>query len=69
MKIYCKTCNHLCHCVGKGYYVSESFCDSCGCNECTCNQQPLLLTKPRSNIFEYTTIVILITLILLVNLL
>jgi hypothetical protein len=27
MKLFCKGCGHRCHCLGKGYYVSETFCE------------------------------------------
>jgi hypothetical protein len=46
MKLFCKGCGHRCHCLGKGYYVSETFCESCSCNHCTCVDKPLILTKP-----------------------
>jgi len=36
MKKYCNTCNHRCHCVGQGYYVSGSKCDACICDKCDC---------------------------------
>ena len=65
MKLFCKACGHRCHCLGQGYYVSESFCDSCTCNECKCVEQPLLLNKPiKSKKFKMYTISILIILIL-----
>ena len=71
MKQYCKECGHVCHCLGKGYYVSESFCDSCSCNECKCKpSKPLILTKTkRSKKFETYTICILIIIILTIGLL
>jgi hypothetical protein len=46
MKLFCKECGHRCHCIGQGFYVSESCCDSCSCNHCTCTDKPLILTKP-----------------------
>jgi hypothetical protein len=45
MQKYCKKCNHLCHCVGKGYNISISLCESCPCNTCTCVEKSLLLEK------------------------
>ena len=70
MKKICKACGHRCHCLGKGYYVSETFCESCSCTECTCVEKPLILTKPiRSKKFETYTICFLIILILCVGLL
>ncbi len=70
MKQYCKTCGHRCHCLGQGYYVSESFCDSCSCSECTCTDVPLVLNKIKKSIkFEMYTICVLVILILLVSLL
>jgi hypothetical protein len=35
-KIYCNTCDHECHCVGKGYYVSSNKCSTCICDKCDC---------------------------------
>ena len=65
MKLFCKGCGHRCHCLGKGYYVSETFCESCSCNDCTCIDKPLILTKPiKSKKFETYTIIILIMVIL-----
>jgi hypothetical protein len=65
MKKYCKTCGHRCHCLGQGYYISESFCDSCSCNECRCTDAPLVLNKIKKSIkFEMYTICVLIILIL-----
>ena len=71
MKQYCKACGHRCHCIGKGFYVSESYCDSCSCNTCICKPlETLILTKPkRSKKFEMYTIVILIVIILGIGLL
>ena len=71
MKLFCKTCGHRCHCLGQGYYVSETYCDSCSCNECRCTPvEPLILTKPkRSKKFEMYTIGILILIILGIGLL
>ena len=46
MKLFCKACGHRCHCVGQGFYVSESCCDSCSCNHCNCTDKPFVLTKP-----------------------
>jgi len=71
MKQYCKTCGHRCHCIGQGYYVSETYCDSCSCNTCRCKPvEPLILTKPkRSKKFETYTICILIIIILTIGLL
>ena len=72
MKKYCKGCGHRCHCLGKGYYVSDTFCESCSCNECQCELKPLVLGKEnikRSKKFEYYTIIILLTLIFIVGLL
>jgi len=69
MKKYCKTCNHLCHCLGQGYFISESFCDSCSCTECSCVEKPLILNKPiKSNKFQTYTICILIIIILSIGL-
>ena len=71
MKKYCKTCGHRCHCLGKGYYVSETFCESCSCNECQCELKPLVLGREnikRSKKFEYYTILILLILIFMVTL-
>jgi len=36
MKKYCSICNHRCHCVGQGYYVSGNKCDACICDKCDC---------------------------------
>ena len=61
MKLFCKTCGHRCHCLGQGYYVSDTFCESCTCNECKCVEQPLFLKKPiKSKKFETYTIFVLI---------
>ena len=71
MKKYCKACGHRCHCLGKSYYVSETFCENCSCNECQCELKPLVLGRhniKRSKKFEYYTIIILISLIFLVSL-
>jgi hypothetical protein len=58
MKFFCKTCGHRCHCLGKGYYVTETFCEGCSCNECTCRDKPLILNKPvRPKKFETYTII------------
>jgi len=65
MKLFCKGCGHRCHCLGKGYYVSEPFCESCSCTNCTCVDKPFLLNKPiKSKKFEMYTIIILIIIIL-----
>ena len=65
MKFFCKSCGHRCHCLGQGYYVSEPFCDSCSCNQCTCTDILLVLNKIKKSIkFEMYTISILIILIL-----
>lgn len=73
MKKYCKVCGHHCHCLGKGYYVSDTFCEHCSCNECQCESKPLVLGKnnlvKRSKKFEYYTITILLILIFIVSLL
>ena len=70
MKLFCKGCGHRCHCLGKGYYVSETFCESCSCNHCTCIDKPLILTKPiKSKKFQSYTICVLIIIILCVGLL
>jgi hypothetical protein len=71
MKLFCKTCGHRCHCLGQGYYVSETYCDSCSCNACMCKPvEPLILTKPkRSKKFEFYTIIILMIIILGIGLL
>lgn len=73
MQKYCKVCGHRCHCLGKGYYVSETFCENCSCSECKCDLKPLILGKnnlvKRSKKFETYTICILLILILLVSLL
>jgi len=70
MKKYCKTCGHRCHCIGQGYFVSETFCSSCSCNECTCVDKPLILTKPiKSKKFTMCIVAILISLILGIGLL
>ena len=38
---YCNSCNHKCHCVGSGYYVSTGNCDVCICEDCDCG--PVIL--------------------------
>ena len=40
-KKYCKLCNHTCHCVGVGYFVSTNQCDSCICEKCDCGVEIL----------------------------
>ena len=40
-KKYCNVCNHECHCMGQGYYVSSNKCDVCICDNCDC--EPLIL--------------------------
>jgi len=35
-KKYCNVCNHECHCIGHGYYVSSNKCDVCICDKCDC---------------------------------
>jgi hypothetical protein len=71
MKKYCKTCGHRCHCLGKGYCVTDVSCESCSCNECQCELKPLVLGREnikRSKKFEYYTILILLILIFIVTL-
>jgi hypothetical protein len=46
MKKYCKECGHRCHCIGQGYYVSESTCSTCSCDTCTCEEDVLILKNP-----------------------
>ena len=70
MKQYCKTCGHLCHCIGQGYFVSEPFCSSCSCNQCKCKEEVLILNKPvKPKKFEMYTICVLIVIILGISLL
>ena len=38
-KKYCNICNHECHCVGHGYYVSGNKCDVCICDRCDCGER------------------------------
>jgi hypothetical protein len=40
-KKYCNICNHECHCVGHGYYVSGNKCDVCICDRCDCGERIL----------------------------
>ena len=35
-KTYCNICNHECHCMGRGYYVSSNKCSTCICDKCDC---------------------------------
>ena len=39
--ICCLTCNHKCHCIGSGFYVSSTEC-GCGCFDCTCKGLKIL---------------------------
>ena len=41
MKKFCKSCNHRCHCVGQGYFVSRDKCDICICERCECGPEVL----------------------------
>ena len=67
MKQYCKACGHRCHCLGQGYYVSESICSSCNCKECNCIEKPLILKKPI--IYrKYKTYIFCILIIMIVGL-
>ena len=50
MKKYCKECGHRCHCIGQGYYVSESTCSTCSCDTCTCEEDVLILKNPIKKI-------------------
>jgi len=34
MKQYCIKCEHRCHCIGQGFYVSKPTCSSCLCSDC-----------------------------------
>jgi len=43
-KKFCKSCDHRCHCVGQGYYVSVDKCDTCVCERCECG--PVILGAP-----------------------
>ena len=43
VKKICNTCEHRCHCVGQGYFVSSTQCATCDCNVGNCG--PIVLTE------------------------
>ncbi len=34
MRIKCLNCNHVCHCIGQGYFLNVNTCPACSCIEC-----------------------------------